>query len=146
MKSLRLPDFLQDYAALPLRFCVGLMFAAHGAQKLFGLFGGHGLVGTGQFFAQTGFHPGIFWAGVVGSSEFFGGLCVLVGFLTRWATLPLMATMAVAIFKVHLSRGFFAQAGGFEYPFVILGGLVTLFILGAGKASVDNRCRCWSRL
>lgn len=140
MKSLRLPDFLQDYAALPLRFCIGLMFAAHGSQKLFGLFGGKGLAAAAEGFARMGFQPGIFWAGVVGSSEFFGGLCVLVGFLTRWATLPLMATMAVAIFKVHWSNGFFAQAGGFEYPFVILGGLVTLFILGAGKASIDNRC------
>ena len=141
MKSLRLPDFLQDYAALPLRLCIGLMFAAHGSQKLLGLFGGKGLVETGQLFGQMGFHPGIFWAGLVGSSEFFGGWCVLIGLLTRWATLPLMVTMAVAIIKVHWPHGFFGPMG-FEYPFVIMGGLVTLFILGGGKASVDNRCRC----
>lgn len=140
MTLLKVPQTLQDYASLPLRLAIGLMFMAHGSQKLFGLFGGHGLVGTGEFFAKMGFQPGVFWAGVVGSSEFFGGLCLVLGFLTRWATLPLMVTMLVAIFKVHLPHGFFAQQGGFEYPFVILGGLVALFLLGAGRASLDSRC------
>lgn len=128
-----------SWASLPLRLTIGSMFMAHGAQKLFGLLGGKGLAATGEMFAQMGFQPGVFWAGVVGSSEFFGGLCLLIGFLTRWATLPLMVTMAVAILKVHLPNGFFAQGGGFEYPFVILGGLVALSLLGAGKASVDAR-------
>ena len=137
--TLNVPDALQAYAPLPLRLFTGIMFAAHGSQKLFGLFGGHGLVGTGQFFAQAGFQPGIFWAGVVGSSEFFGGLCLAFGFLTRWATMPLIVTMLVAIFKVHLPNGFFAPKG-FEYPFVILGGLISLFLLGGGKASIDSRC------
>ena len=117
------------------------MFAAHGSGKLFGLLGGTGLIGTGHQFAQMGFHPGIFWAGVVGSSEFFGGLCLTLGFLTRWATLPLMVTMMVAILKVHWPHGFFGPMG-FEYPFVILGGLLSLFILGGGKASIDSRCGC----
>ena len=137
--NLPLPHGWKCYAALPLRLAIGIMFTVHGAGKLFGLFGGHGLIGTGQFFSQAGFQPGVFWAGVVGSSEFFGGLCVLLGFLTRWATLPLIATMLVAILKVHLSHGFFAENGGFEYPFVILGGLVSLFLLGGGKASVDSK-------
>lgn len=141
MKSLKMPDFLQDYAALPLRLCIGPMFAAHGAGKLFGLFGGKGLIETGHLFAQIGFHPGTFWAGVVGSSEFFGGLCLAVGFLTRWATLPLIVTMLVAILKVHWPHGFFGPKG-FEYPLVILGGLLSLWVLGGGKVSIDNRCRC----
>jgi putative oxidoreductase len=136
--DLKVPDALKCYAALPLRLTIGPMFMAHGGQKLFGWFGGHGLIGTGEFFSQAGFQPGVFWAGVVGSSEFFGGLCVLLGFLTRWATLPLIATMLVAIFKVHLAKGFFAPEG-FEYPFVILGGLLTLLIRGAGKASLDSK-------
>ena len=142
MTRLKVPIFLQEYAALPLRLCIGLMFAAHGSGKLFGLFGGKGLIETGHGFAQMGFHPGVFWAGVVGSSEFFGGLCLVLGFLTRWATLPLMATMIVAIVKVHWPHGFFANQGGFEYPFVILGGLLALLFLGPGKWSVDERCRC----
>lgn len=137
--TLKLPVWLHECAALPLRLTIGLMFMAHGSQKLFGLFGGYGLSGTGQFFAQMGFQPGIFWAGVVGSSEFFGGLCLVLGFLARLATLPLMVTMLVAIFKVHWSSGFFGPKG-FEYPFVILGGLIALFLLGPGKLSVDSRC------
>lgn len=137
--DLRVPQSLQAYAPLLLRWTIGPMFLAHGSQKLFGLFGGHGLMGTGQFFAQMGFQPGVFWAGLVGSSEFFGGLCLVLGLLTRWATLPLMVTMLVAIFKVHWSHGFFSQNGGFEYPFVILGGLLSLLLLGGGKASLDSR-------
>ena len=83
------------WADLPLRLTLGVMFAAHGSQKLFGWVAGHGLQGTGQFFAQAGFQPGLFWAGLVGCSEFFGGLCLLLGLLTRWATIPLaMVTMS----------------------------------------------------
>ena len=128
----------QAYASVPLRLAIGAMFMAHGSQKLFGWLGGYGLVGTGEFFAKLGFMPGVFWAGLVGSSEFFGGLCLLMGFLTRWATLPLMVTMLVAIFRVHGPHGFFAPAG-FEYPFVILGGLLSLGFLGAGKFSLEGR-------
>jgi putative oxidoreductase len=116
------------------------MFMGHGAQKLFGLFGGNGLIDTGHGFAQMGFQPGILWAGVAGSAEFFGGLCLALGFITQWATLPLIVVMLVAIFKVHWSNGFFMQQGGFEYPFVILGGLLSLFLLGGGKGSLDERC------
>ena len=139
MKNFNVPASLQAYAGLPLRLCIGLMFIPHGAQKLFGLFGGKGLIETGHAFAQLGFEPGTFWAGVVGSTEFFGGICLVLGFLTRWASLPLIVTMLVAIFKVHWANGFFAQNQGFEYPFVILGGLVALLILGPGKASLDSR-------
>ena len=114
------PVSWQAYASVPLRLAIGAMFMAHGSQKLFGWLGGYGLAGTGEFFAKLGFQPGVFWAGLVGGSEFFGGLCLLIGFLTRWATLPLMVTMLVAIFRVHGSHGFFSQAGGFEYPLVIL--------------------------
>ncbi len=139
MFNLNSPESLKGYAALPLRLAIGIMFIPHGAQKLFGLFGGGGLAVVGQKFAEMGFQPGTLWAGLVGASEFFGGLCLVLGFLTRCATLPLMATMGVAIFRVHWSHGFFAQQGGFEYPFVILGGLISLFILGGGKGAIDRR-------
>lgn len=138
--KIKLPAAFHGLGSLALRLTIGPMFMVHGAGKLFGLFGGKGLVETGHGFAQMGFQPGVFWAGVVGSSEFFGGLCLLLGFLTQWATLPLMVVMLVAIFKVHWPAGFFAQQGGFEYPFVILGGLAALFLLGGGKASVDRLC------
>ncbi len=120
-----------------LRLFVGGMFMAHGSQKLFGLWDGKGLVETGKAFSQIGFHPGIFWAGLAGSSEFFAGLCLALGLLTRWATLPLMVVMMVAIVKVHWPHGFFIQKGGFEYPFIILGSLMTLLLLGGGKWSLD---------
>lgn len=138
--KIKLPAVLHGLGPLALRLTIGPMFMAHGAGKLFGLFGGDGLMATGHGFAQMGFHPGVFWGGLVGSSEFFGGLCLLLGFLTQWAALPLMVVMLVAIFKIHWSAGFFAQRGGFEYPFVILGGLAALFLLGGGKASVDRLC------
>lgn len=132
---------LAKWGPVPLRLAIGLMFMAHGSQKLFGLFGGPGLGGVQQMVASLGFQPVWLWALLVAGSEFFGGLAVFLGCLTRLAVLPLLATMGVAFAKVHLPHGFFLQNGGFEYVFVITGGLVTLLVTGAGTLSVDAwRC------
>jgi putative oxidoreductase len=119
-----------------IRFFTGLILMPHGAQKLFGWFGGYGLEGTGGFFAQNlGLEPGMFWAALVGGTEFFGGLFVALGFLTRPAALGIAVIMAVAVSAVHLPNGFFWGSGGYEYP--LLWGLVALAIAFKGGAEMS---------
>jgi putative oxidoreductase len=126
-------------ALLPIRLGVGVTMAAHGAQKLFGWFGGHGLEGTGQFFAENlGLKPGILMAALAGGSEFFGGLLLIVGLLTRIAGLSIVGTMAVAIVTVH-SSAFFSSNSGMEYPLLILLASLTLTIGGGGAFSLDRK-------
>jgi len=126
-------------ALLPVRIGLGAVMAAHGAQKLFGWFGGYGLEGTGQFFAENlGLKPGILMAALAGGTEFFGGLLLLVGLLTRLAGLSLAGTMAVAIITTF-SGAFFAQSGGIEYPLMLLLASVTFVIGGGGAFSVDRK-------
>lgn len=123
---------------LPLRLAAGSILAAHGAQKLFGWFGGHGLSGTGAFFQETlGMAPGVFWAFNAGAAEFVGGLMIAAGALTRVGAALNVVTMAVAILLVHRSA-FFAASGGMEFPLLLLAASVTLLIAGGGSASVDR--------
>ena len=125
---------------LPLiRVTAGLLLMPHGAQKLFGWFGGYGLEGTAGFFAKIGIEPAFLMALLVGLVEFFGGLLLAVGFLTRPAAVAIAVLMAVAVFHVHLGSGFFWTAGGYEYP--LFWGLVAVgFALGGGgRLSVDRR-------
>lgn len=124
-------------APLILRVVVGAIFVAHGSQKLFGAFGGHGWHATTEMFEKMGFAPGVFWGTLVGGTEFFGGLGLLVGLFTRLAALGLAISMAVAVLKVHLPHGLFAQNGGFEYPLSLLAVNVALLIRGAGPISLD---------
>ena len=122
-----------------IRVFTGLMLMPHGAQKLFGWFGGSGLEATGGFFAgNLGLEPGLFFALLVGLTEFLGGLFLAVGFLTRPSALAIAVVMAVAVFAVHLPNGFFWGAGGYEYP--LLWGLVALALAfrGGGELSVDR--------
>lgn len=133
------------YAALSplsyptIRFFAGLFLVPHGAQKLFGWFGGGGLQGTADGFANhLGLEPGMFFAVLVGATEFFGGLLLAVGFLTRPVAVAATILLAVAAFKVHLANGFFVGNGGYEYA--LLWGLITLAIAfrGGGELSVDR--------
>lgn len=122
-----------------IRFFAGLILMPHGAQKLFGLFGGGGVGGTATFFSeQLGLNPGVFWAVLVGGTEFFGGLFIAIGFMTRPAALGVFVLMMVAVFMVHLPNGFFWTQGGYEYP--LLWGLVALAIVfrGGGRLSADR--------
>src|SRR5690606_20753506 len=89
------------WAPLALRIPAGIIFIAHGAQKLFGWFGGGGLQGTGEFMASIGLHPGYLMAFLAGAAEFFGGVALIVGLLVRPAGAVLAFTMLVAIFAVH---------------------------------------------
>ena len=127
---------LAPFAEPLVRATVGLFLVPHGAQKLFGWFGGYGLEATGQFFAgKLGLPASLALA--AGVIEVFGGLALALGLGTRLAALLVAGLMFVAAFKVHLASGFFWTAGGYEYP--LMWGLVALaFVLqGGGRYSLD---------
>ena len=125
-------------AALVLRIPVGLILAAHGAQKLFGWFGGYGLEGTAQWLASIGLAPGTLMALLAGGAEFFGGLALVLGLLTRPAALVSAFTMLVAIFAVHIGNGLFMSNNGYEYALTLLAATLALAIQGAGRFSLDG--------
>ncbi|KMQ73187.1 DoxX family protein [Marinobacter subterrani] len=129
------------FAALVLRVPVGLILAAHGAQKLFGWFGGYGLEGTGQWLTSIGLEPGYLMALLAGGAEFFGGLALVLGLLTRPAALVAAFTMLVAIFSVHISNGLFMSNNGYEYALTLLAATLALAVQGAGRFSVDGVIR-----
>lgn len=125
--------------SLAIRVPVGIVLAAHGGQKLFGWFGGYGLEGTGQWMESIGLAPGFLMALLAGSVEFFGGLALILGLLTRPAALLTAFTMLVAIFTAHISHGLFISNGGFEYALILFAATLALTFQGAGCFSVDNR-------
>ncbi|MFD2230656.1 DoxX family protein [Alkalimarinus sediminis] len=124
--------------SLALRIPAGVIFVAHGAQKLFGSFGGYGLEGTGQWMASIGLEPGYLMALGAGSAEFFGGLALLIGLLTRPAALMLAITMLVAIVAAHLPNGLFMSNNGYEFGLALLGMSIALMFNGGGKLSLDR--------
>ncbi len=126
------------YAPLALRLPISIIFMAHGSQKLFGWFGGYGLQGTGQWMASIGIEPGVLMAFLAGSGEFFGGLLLLIGLLTRPAAVVTAFTMVVAILSVHIGNGLFLSNNGYEFGLALLAATVSLAISGAGKLSIDE--------
>ena len=117
-------------AALILRVPVGIILMAHGAQKLFGWFDGNGLAGTAQWLSSMGMEPGLLMAILAGGAEFFGGLALVLGLLTRPAALVAAFTMLVAIFSVHISNGLFSANGGYEYALTLMVALLSLAVQG----------------
>ena len=140
MKALlqKLTASTAGFSALALRVPVGIIFMAHGAQKLFGWFGGYGLEGTGGWMESIGLAPGFIMALLAGSAEFFGGLFILLGLLTRPAAMALALTMVVAIFSVHFANGLFMSNNGYEFGLALLAASVSLAFSGAGKLALDN--------
>jgi putative oxidoreductase len=132
-----------DRATAILRLVLGVIFFAHGAQKMLGWFGGYGFTGTMGFFTSVMHIPALF-ALLAICAEFFGGLGLILGFLTRIAALGVFSNMIVAIAMVHGQYGFFmnwtgAQKGeGFEYHLLVLAVTTFLMIRGAGAASIDR--------
>ena len=126
-----------SWGPLALRVPVGLIFAAHGAQKLFGWFGGYGLEGTGQWMGSIGLAPGLLMALLAGSAEFFGGLALVLGLLVRPAAAALAFAMLVAIVTVHIDKGLFVTNNGYEFGLALLAVAVSLVVTGAGRASLD---------
>jgi len=125
-------------ASLVLRVPVGIILAAHGAQKLFGWFGGYGLEGTGQWLASVGIEPGYLMAVLSGGAEFFGGIGLILGILTRPAAIVSAFTMLVALVFVHLGNGLFLSGNGFEYALALSAATVALAIQGGGALSIDR--------
>ena len=126
------------FGALVLRVPVGVVLAAHGSQKLFGWFGGYGLEATGQWMASIGFAPGYLMALLAGSAEFFGGLALILGLLTRPAAVLTAFTMLMAM-TVHIGNGMFASNNGYEFALSLLAATTALVFLGGGTASIDSR-------
>src|SRR5215813_1172390 len=130
-------DALSAFAEPLVRVTAGLLLVPHGAQKLFGWFGGYGIEATGQFFASKLGLPASL-AVVAGLVEFFGGLMLALGLATRVVAALVVGLMAVAVLHVHLGAGFFWTSGGFEYP--LFWGIVALafVIRGGGRYSLDR--------
>ena len=125
------------FDTVPVRIGAGIIFVAHGAQKLFGWFGGYGLEGTAGWMTSIGLEPGMLMAGLSGGAEFFGGLLLIAGLLVRPAALMLALTMAVAIVTVHLGNGLFMDNGGYEFGLALLVISAGLVFRGAGSFSAD---------
>jgi len=131
-----LTDALSPFAEPLVRVTAGLLLMPHGAQKLFGLFGGYGIEATGQFFAtKLGLPPAL--ALVAGLIEFFGGLFLALGLLTRPVAALVVGLMSVAVVSVHLGNGFFWTNGGFEYPLFWAVVALSFVIRGGGAFSLD---------
>ncbi|MFH1878130.1 MAG: DoxX family protein [Candidatus Omnitrophota bacterium] len=128
-----------DWGLLILRIGVGLIMAAHGAQKLFGIWGGPGIEGFAQMMKSMNFDPPVLWAWIAGIAEFGGGILLALGILPRISAASIAVTMFVAAFFVHGKAGLFASNGGFEYPLMILLVSLSIVISGGGKLSLFNK-------
>ena len=132
-------DKLSMLAYPLIRVTTGLLLMPHGAQKLFGWFGGYGLSGTGAYFGDTlGMQPGILFALIAGLIEFFGGFALVLGLLTRPVAAVVAVFLAVAL-SVHVPNCFFWTDGGIEYPLMWLLLAVAIVLRGGGEYSLDRR-------
>ena len=137
-----MPEKTQNYSLLILRAALGIIFFAHGSQKLLGWYGGYGYDATVQFFGQAlGIPPALATMAII--AEFFGGIMVFLGLFTRIGAALIAITMAVALFTVHLPQGFFIAGGkvGYEFVFALLMMSLYLVINGAGELSLDKAIR-----
>ncbi|MFI8951980.1 DoxX family protein [Streptomyces sp. NPDC053750] len=133
-----------DWGLLLLRLTFGLLMAGHGAQKLFGLFGGGGLAATGKGFDALGYHPGEVFAVIGGLSELLGGLGLALGFLTPLAAAALIGVMINAMVTVSGAHGLWAADGGVEYNVCIAVAALVITMIGPGRLAVDRFFR-WGR-
>lgn len=127
-----------DVGILVLRVVVGLIMAAHGAQKLFGWFKGPGIAGTSGFVGQLGFRGAPGMARLAGTSEFFGGILLALGLLTPLAAAAIIGMMVTAIGSVHWTKGFFNSDGGYEFNLALIASALAVAIAGPGVWSFDN--------
>lgn len=127
-----------DIALLLVRLAVGGILAAHGVQKLFGWFGGHGLAGTAGFLESLGFRPGGPYAWLLGGTELAAGLALAAGFLTPLAAAGVAGVMFAAIAVVHWQKGFFNMDGGYEFPLALAVSAIAMGFSGGGRWSLDH--------
>jgi putative oxidoreductase len=122
---------------LVARAVLGLLMVGHGSQKLFGWFGGYGLIGTGGFMEKLGFYPGRLFAAAAGTVEVVGGLLLALGFLGPVGPALVISVMVVAAISAHWKNGIFAQANGIEVPLLYATGAFALALTGPGRLSLD---------
>lgn len=127
-----------DLAFFVLRVVIGLFFVGHGAQKLFGWFGGGGLSATAQWYQSLGLNPPRFWAILVGLCEFLGGIGLILGLVTPLAAAAIIGVMLGAIAKVHWPNGLWGSKNGIEYPFLYMLYLAFLALFGPGRYALDT--------
>jgi len=128
-----------NLAILILRLCLAVVFIGHGLQVAFGLFGGPDIPGFSKMLADLGFKAPAVWAYIAAYTQLIAGLFLVLGFLTRFAAFSLFIFMLVAAIKVHISKGFFMQTGGFEYNFVLACICVALMLAGSGKFAMTPK-------
>jgi putative oxidoreductase len=129
---------MTSVALLILRLTVGGLLAGHGAQKLFGYFGGHGVEGTAGWLESLNLKPGREWAVAAGLSEFGGGLLTAIGALNPLGPIMAIGSMLMATLKVHTGKPIWTTAGGAELPVTNMAVLGALFLSGPGKVSFDG--------
>ena len=129
---------LLDLGMFLIRVVLGLIFAAHGAQKLFGWFGGYGLAGTGGFMETLGFRPGKRFATMAALGEFTGGLLFALGFLGPVGPALMLSGMIVAMITVHRKNPFFVSTNGIEHPLMFATVAVGVALTGPGRYSLDE--------
>ncbi|MGC5324327.1 DoxX family protein [Brevibacillus sp. SYSU BS000544] len=123
---------MMNLGLLVIRLIVGLIMAGHGAQKLFGWFGGYGLKGTGGWLESIGVKPGVLMAAIAGLLELVGGLMFAAGVFTPVAAAMIVMIMLVAMFKVHAQNGFWVTSNGIEYNLVLIAIAVGVALIGPG--------------
>jgi putative oxidoreductase len=122
---------------LLIRLVIGILFIGHGAQKLFGWFGGYGPKGTGGWMESVGIKPGVAMAVLAGLMELLGGLLLAAGLFTPLAAVLITLTMLGAIIKVHGKNGIWVTANGYEYPLVLIAVAIGIALIGPGAYSLD---------
>lgn len=127
-----------DIGLLALRMTVGGLMAGHGAQKLFGAFGGFGVEGTAGWLESMGLKPGKVWAYMAGGGEFASGLSLALGLLTPVGATSLFGPMVMAWHKAHAGKPIWVTAGGAELPLTYMAAAVAIALAGPGKYSLDE--------
>ncbi|MBD3427137.1 MAG: DoxX family membrane protein [Candidatus Omnitrophica bacterium] len=130
---------LIDLALFILRLAVGVVFIAHGLQKVFGMFGGSGIDGLSRMLESLGVMPPVLWAWVAAIGELAGGTLLVLGIFPRLSALVIGMIMMAAIVLVHWKNGYFASNGGFEYPLLNLMCSIAIILAGGGKYSIFNK-------
>jgi putative oxidoreductase len=137
---------MRAYGPTLLRLAVGVVFLAHGLQKLLGIWGGPGITGTVRLVQGLGFGYAYPLAALLIVTELAGGVLLVLGWGTLWVTLALLVDMGIAVWKVHYPNGFFmnwaltpGKGHGVEFNLVLIGALLCLVLTGPGALSVDER-------
>lgn len=132
---------MMDLGLLIIRLVVGLTMIGHGAQKLFGWFGGYGPKGTGGWLESIGIKPGVMMAVIAGLCELVGGLLFAAGLFTQVGAILIVLVMVVAILKVHGKNGYWVTTNGFEYNLVLIAVAIGVALIGAGSYSLEALIR-----